>query len=104
MTRYLIYAILVLLALLGGAGWALKRSYAANGEQAATITALQDAAEALAEQGRKDRALIDKHAKGKALARAEAEKVRKAMEDSLFKNQEWAQTHIPAEVRDALTR
>jgi cell division protein FtsB len=102
LTKYLLIAIAALCAALGGTGWLLKQQIAENGKQGERITQYETQLDALAEQAKRDRDLIEKRAREGAAARAEAAKLAEALERSLSANREWADAPIPQEVQDAL--
>lgn len=102
MTKYLLAVLAALTLALAGSGYALKRAYAANGEQAGRIEQLEANLAAAEKQKAKDRALISKHAKENAKAKAESDRLRVKLDDALSKNRDWADQPLPQEVQDAL--
>jgi hypothetical protein len=102
MTKYLLAVLAALTLALAGSGYALKRAYAANGEQAGRIEQLEATVAAAEKQKAKDRALITKHALANSLARAESDRLRAKLDDALTRNREWADQPIPKGVQDAL--
>lgn len=102
MTKYLLAVIAALTLALAGSGYALKRSYVANGAQKTKITGLEDTIKAQQAQDKRNRALIAKAAKETAAAKAEAVRKAAALDDALARNREWADQPVPQEVQDAM--
>ena len=102
LSKYLMLAILGLALTLGGTGLLLRKQIKKNGEQEQILKQRMDTIVAMETQARKDAALLQRRAAAEREARKQAQASRKALEDSLFKNQEWASTPVPKEVQDAL--
>lgn len=102
MLKYYLIVVAVLLGLLAGSGYALKRSYSRNGEIKAELTQAAEKVAALEKQAKADQALLKKRAAAEKEARARETAAHKALERSLFENREWADQPVPKEVLDAL--
>lgn len=100
--KYYILVVVVLLGLLAGSGWLLKRSYSANGRIKAELTQATDRVTLLEKQAKADQALLKKRAAAEKEARIREAAAHKALQNSLFANREWADQPVPKEVLDAL--
>jgi hypothetical protein len=99
---YLITAA-ILLALLGGSGLLLRKSYTRNGVLQTELAASKASLAVLEKQAKSDQALLKRRAAAEKAARAQAVAAQRELERSLSANPEWANAPIPQEVQDALT-
>jgi len=102
MTKYLIAALALCVALLGGSGWLHLQQAKNAGVQKAEIAGWKKQNDGLVEAANRLQATLAARERQRAVTARETASLRLKLDAALAANTTWAETPVPAEVQKAL--